>query len=245
MLTRMSWRITFALVAASLCHGIATADPLDSFQNPNGFVSFGAGGPGALGSHAVPEVLGTRTISVGSAIGAGDFVAIGTGFVLPRPPSGLELATSVFGSQVVTLDYALGGVFDLSTATSFDIDFFALDVGTTGNPTEFTIVLTDGNGDTLTATGTSPSILPPGGILSFAMGSFVGLGDLSNITDISVGFNTNNEVAVDFFVRGIDIPGGSFTPQGNTPEPASMALFGLIGLGGVVAARRKMKKNRA
>lgn len=29
------------------------------------------------------------------------------------------------------------------------------------------------------------------------------------------------------------------------PEPASMALFGLIGLGGVIAARRKMRKNTA
>ena len=37
---------------------------------------------------------------------------------------------------------------------------------------------------------------------------------------------------------------GRFTGFGDPiPEPASMALFGLIGLSGVIAARRKMRKN--
>jgi hypothetical protein len=237
----MSGRLVVALCAFALVltPGVASAAPIliDSFFTPN---------PGAIHTNnpvSLPlrvdsgfEILGTRTTSVTAvANGLDNDVQIGGG-----PGGFYDVSSGVSDSITTQLAYNFGG--SLSGATQIDIEFDGVQGGLgSGNALSITAVLETVNGDRVFST-TVPDSGALNNVLSLGFGSFSNAGFGDTITGFRLSTNVGGFNASDFRIDNISTPDGTFDQGDPVPEPASLALFGLLGLGGVAAARRKMKK---
>jgi hypothetical protein len=137
----------------------------------------------------------------------------------------LQYAGSLQSQGTVTTSYSNGGPFDLSNAVSVSLDYLK-----DANPAFVQGTLTGGGTST---TGVIP-LLGAGGTLIIPIGSFVGGANLSSLTQVSFTFSGSG--AADFEIDSIytqDRP-----PGPPVPEPASLLIWSLVGLGTVVSRRR-------
>jgi len=233
--SRRPWIPALAAVAAlGFSAAPSTAAPIlvDNFTTPGAPVGVGTGMPatGSFPSVSGAGILGTRTLSY---IGSGTFgpfegVQVGGGSLI--------LGTQSKGEEVV-LNYGGFGTLSLSSSDSLQLTFipiFDLGVGTF----DIVLKLTTGSG-LLSGTFTPPGgIAPGGGTLLLPLSALTGPGNLGSVTGIELRLNDGGSPspAADFTLTGLAII---------TPEPATLATFGFMGLLGGYAARRKLKARAA
>lgn len=178
----------------------------------------------------VLQANGTRTLTLGipGLQNGGDFVSVGGGTF-----SHQSNTTSNFTTQ---LAYSFGPA-DLSTGQGLHINFDSIDAGSSVTNRLSALI------EILTSTGTlSATIFFPEG--NFAQDFLVpyvalsGPGNLNSAIGARITFNNIGDAGVDFILSG-DRP---LLLNGEVPEPTTIATFGLIGLLGGAAVRRRLKK---
>lgn len=241
MLTRMSVRLVAAVCALALVAGVAPAAPvtIDNFNTPGAPAVFSPFTPaGNLGAPTTGAgILGTRQLSITNALSAlGDGVAIGGGI--------LNAVSSDTTAYATVLNYNFGGTLDASPSAGITLDMRSIDGGfTTSTAVEATLFTTTGN-RTLTGFNIN-DILPvgePGTPVVLPFASFTGPGSVGSITGLQVRFNSApTRAGVDLTLSQIWVTEGTFVRDNPVPEPTTLAVFGLLGVGGIVAARRKVR----
>jgi hypothetical protein len=212
--------ITLANFASSVS---AAPIVLDDFQN----------NPGTWNPVTAPGVLQnnadrTLTLGVPGLQNGGDFLGVGGGQ--------FSFQSNTISTYSASLEYSFGPVA-LSGANNLALDFLSIDAGST-LVTDLSVLM-----EVITSTGTlSQAFLLPEGnfpqsfLLSFA--GLAGAGDLASTIGLRLTFNNVNDAGVDFILTGDD---GVRITNGEIPEPATLATFGLMGLVGGIVARRKLK----
>jgi len=222
--------LALALAATACWSPNANAAPivLDNFSVGAG--PFGAVTPGPATLQGPIGIGGgiSRTIS----ISAPGFTSVGDGL---QVGGGLfQFATLNVGTST-TANYTFSPV-SLSGANSLGMDFTFIDGGV-GNPTTMSMLLTvhTSTGD-LTKTVVFPNV---SSLTAFnvPLTGLAGVGTLGSTTGIAFTFNNINDPGVDFILTNQNGGIRIF----DTPEPASLATFGLIGLVSAVVVRRKLK----
>jgi hypothetical protein len=252
MMTRMSGRLVVALgVVLGICAtSFANPVPFDDFTAPAATVqrvvgASGGGNPSALLTNTQAGVASSlrfgdvRTITAQRMGGFGTFDAD----VNTTLPNQYAFANGADTGSIFTINYNFA-------AQGFSLDFSANDLLTLvgidldAGDAEFTVTTTDGTNSFTTAVQTVQAGDP---IQDLDFNITGGLVNASAITGLTIRIDTVNPglSGTDGRVADILIDDGVRITGDPTPEPASMALFGLVGLGGMLAARRKMRKNRA
>jgi hypothetical protein len=221
--------------AAMLAPPSAHADVIiDTFDHPSPQVLFAA--PGFAGLpvvHSHGTILGNRTLSVNSVISAGAFpggVAIGGGT--------FEVSSNSLTSFHTFLLYTGGsfGVQDWAGLSGFGLTMLAYNNGSVTTDLTITIFTTTGN---LVGTTDFPNV-PPGPmqfVVPFAI--FAGPGNLGAVTGVQFEFNSG-VVHGDSF--GFDM---ALDEIRVIPEPASIAVWSLVGIGGLALARLRKRTPKA
>lgn len=214
---------------------VATADVVvDSFNFPGTEALYQNGtAAGTLRSNETDSsILGSRSLSISTGLGKGDFVGIGGG--------SLEVGTFTT-SLVTTLTYNFAPSQNFAGAgDALSLSFNFLDSGPTPpNTTDISINITTGSG-TLTTTA-SLSDVKLGNTTSFSVpfSSFSGTGDLTNVTQLQIELNDSGtpRPGVDLILNQVSIA---------TPEPTSLLIWGLVGTAGAAGSWyiRQRKRQR-
>lgn len=233
------------LVMLMLAVPNAGAAPIvfDNFSDPAAGQTVNSGSlTGSFASVTGPGIFnsGTRDLSytgVNAATGDtwrtlfGEILSVNGGL-----PGRLGLAT--FDSAVeIILKYTAFGTLDASGFTTLDLVFDTVfDNG--ASDFDINIVLTTGSG-LLSGTFTAPgSFVPSGGTLSIPLSTLTGPGSLSSITQIDIRLNDSGSPSssADFALDTIQF-------ANPVPEPATLALWGTVTLGGLWYGRRRLKAN--
>ncbi len=249
MLTRMSWRLGVALgVVAGLTAAAEGAPvPFDFFTSPaSGVQTVGgaAGGgnpsPPAPASNFQSGLSGIsfgnqRTITAQRQGGFGSFDA--------------DVNTTLAGQYAFANGAATGSIFTIAydfAAQGFSLDFSTSDlvqlvgIAVDSGQADITITSTDG-ANSFTTPVQSVLAGPATDLDFFVVG---GLVDPTAITGLTITVDTVSPglSGSDGRINNVNFDDSVRITGDPVPEPASMALFGLVGLGGVIAARRKMRK---
>lgn len=215
---------------------------IDTFDSPNpGAVLPPPTGPGALRTNdAGSGILGQRDFSAGGSglVNFGDGARIGTATGSPFSGQGiLDLAWGSASTFSITLNYDNFGTLALSPADQLQLQVLAYNNGSVTTQNTFTITTVGG---TLTSGPvTFPNVNPGPQTFSFPLSSFTpasGSPNLSQVTGISLTFNTNGSAGPDITLDGIQVA--------PVPEPTTIALWSVIGLAGAWYARRRLLKAR-
>lgn len=232
------WLIAAAVLTATVFGGKASAGPiiLDDF-NVGSYSRISGQGINNTSPtvNLTPNV--TRAISHSGTPGPnfqnGEGVFLNTGSSLGR----LELATAASTARVVAEYSFLGGNNLIVDSQGFRLDFDFYDLGG-GASLEITAEATFANSSTFSSTvSLNPSAFTPTSV-NIANAGFLG----QPITGLKFFFNNDpRDQAVDFRLDRILVQDGRIPGFEIVPEPASMAVFGLLTLAGGAFARRKMK----
>ena len=220
---------TLAASAVALTSATASADiVLFDFENDAAATPFGMAidvGPGFTGTQAGITFTATATATDGPAV--------------PNGGNGFGVNSSVPGDSTIGLDP--GEVLTLTVTfdeTALDVQFINIDVGNIGGATDgANITLTDGTNFDFHDAATAPTGL----VFSGGAPDIVSVAD-GNVIDISSGqtfvFQTPTGQAVnqDFRLQRISLHVKDAAPT--IPEPTSLGLLGVLGLG-IVARRRR------
>jgi len=220
-------------VALALCLGFVTVTSakadviIDGFGTPlsGGSVASGvltsSGASVSSGSNSGGDILGNRLASVSSSGSGSSSMQIDSG--LKNLILGTTAATT---NGTYTLKYNGFGSQNLSAANSVDLNVAFYNNGGAGFITTAKLDWLD----TVTGAHTSGLVnIPTTGTLSLPFGGF----GRSQVTDLTLTFNLTQGADVTFGNSGVRIPGLE------VPEPTSLALFGVIAVGGYVVARRR------
>jgi hypothetical protein len=226
--------VAVAVLAISGTNAQAVPILLDDFTVPAALAGPNLG-PGIVfgPTGGIGGLPATRTIStsvLGVPIIAGQGVSVGAGI--------LALSTQDV-SATVQVDYTFAD-HTFFAANSLDMTFTIVDGGIgSGNMLDVTFQILDG----AVVVGSQNANVPNGaGLIPLSMPfSNFGGGPFNNIDGIRLIFNGNPNVATDFTLGA----GGVFLQNGDVPEPATLATFGLVALVGGVVARRKLKARAA
>lgn len=253
MLTRMSGRLVVALGVVAILSAVAEGAPVpfDFFNSPASGVQTVSGPAG--GGNPSPAVPASNFQSGLGGILFGNQRTITAQRQGGSDTFGATVNTAIANQYSFANGASTGSVFTINydfAAQGFALDFSGSDLLTLvgidmdSGSADFSITATDGTNSFTTPIQNVNSAAP---ITNLNFNIVGGLVDGSAITGITI--------SVDTFNPGLSGADGQFddillddtvTITGNhVPEPASMALFGLVGLGGMIAARRKMRKNRA
>jgi len=252
MLTRVSGRLVVAIVLVAGLSAVAIGAPVtfDGFTSPGSGVQTVGGIAG--GGNPSPAVPASNFQSGLSGILFGNSRTITAQRQAGTSTFGADVNTSIGGMYAFANGPATGSVFTINynfAAQGFALDFssnglFQLtDVDLDAGSADFFVTFTDGT-NTFTTPVTNVAAAAPPTDVPFILSDGIGGVNEAAITGITVTIDTVNPgiAGSDGFFDDIEIDDSTqITLQ--VPEPASMALFGLIGLGGVIAARRKMRKN--
>ncbi len=210
------------MIGGLTTNATTTAAPiiLDDFsQNPG---SWSNGTPAGTLQNSPP-----RNLSIDKDLSGGDFIEVNT------TKQTFESTRGVGKDYALTLGYTVNGSF--TGSNQIILDFASLDL-----PMDVQLVVHTTSGP-LQATYTIPTT-GPGNPFTFFLpfSSLTGgsLSWLSNTTGIDIIFNYNNKTDIDFLLRGDT---GGIKLNGNIPEPATLASFGLMGLVGGLVLRRKLR----
>jgi hypothetical protein len=151
---------------------------------------------------------------------------------LISPPGIFSISSNVLTDGEATLSYPGQGGLNLDLTYSgpvppgaaFIIEVVSSDMG--GVPIDVT--LTDGSGNSSTVGGSAAGAQT----VSLPLSNFVGV-DFSDIDQIDVNFNPGSEFDITADFIGFDWP--DVQPE---PEPASILIWSLVGLIGLVAGKR-------
>jgi hypothetical protein len=227
------FRSIAALAVLAICGSNAQAVPilLDDFLVPAATVGPTFSDPAFGATPGIGGFPSTRTVTlttVGMPVIGGQGVSLGGGL--------LALSTQDV-STTVQLDYSFAA-HTFFPANSLDMTFSVVEGGIgSGDQLDVTLQLLQGAavvGSQTANVGDGFGSIP----LSF---SFAGFPVLNNIDGIRLIFNGNPNVATDFTLGS----GGVFLQNGDIPEPATVATFGLVTLIGGVVARRRLKARAA
>jgi hypothetical protein len=144
-------------------------------------------------------------------------------------PNRLTLNSPTNANATLTLDYPNIGIRDLSGQT------LTIAVDTNDNGGTWTLGLDDGSGFVYANVSLGVDGAPTSLAIAVDGTNFPGV-DLQHVTNISLAFAGNTATDITF---GLDLPTNDPPPPPVIPEPASLALWGLMGLGSVVFARRR------
>jgi hypothetical protein len=241
------WLFAAAVLATTVFGSAASAAPIliDNLNVPAGgqATTFGTPRTGAFPSTILgANGVGTRTISYA---GAGNFS--GAEGVFVNSPSATMMGTlemgTVGGAVATSATYtAFPQNLDLSQAGNFfDLDFHLVDNGASIPAFAVTIEATTASGN-LTKTFNIADI--PFNLtattLSFGIdNTWTGPGTFANVSGLKFTLNSGQLNAADFILGEIRTRDGAFRRPENVPEPASLAVFGLLTLAGGAFARRR------
>ncbi|MEX0716791.1 MAG: hypothetical protein WD066_09395 [Planctomycetaceae bacterium] len=226
------------VVALGLAAAPASAVVIDDFSDPavttvQNTYSVADDGPAPFTS---------STLNTGTATAGGDRFMTMQVFNSTGAPAipGSDNANNFVGGG--TLGMSVGSNIDAATIVEYDgitslfqqvdVEFTFLD-----NDMEVTLFLDDGTtSGSLTQTmlaANSP------GTLTFLLNdpAFTGI-DLNSLVNVQLTFGSEGSPAQDFQISQIS------TPDQEIPEPASLLVWGAMGLTGMVSARRRRKLNQ-
>lgn len=248
MLTRMSGRLVVVCLGMFALAGTGRADIIfDGFTSPAPFVQVatipGGGGAGAAANNqfAVGGLafgLNRRSITANRSA-AGGVVESSVNSSVGNPPVDQYVHSNANGTaSTAAIFYDFNGTildFAGGNITLEDID---QDVGTT----MISITLFNGLAQGTSAAQVVGAGLDQDRLFNLADPAFNGIRD--HVTAMRINIDTTGNggpIGIDFNFDALTVPDGTQIIF-EVPEPTSMALFGLIGLGGMIAARRKMRK---
>lgn len=241
---RTLWLVPVLLIAASA--SARSEMVIDAFNQGRGLsngTTMNGGVP--LGSTAVDNlnagIGGTRTATItgsGTDWREGGYVNSPSNFLNLTPRQSV-LRNNV-GPGSLTLDYNFATDFDFTNSAQYVLQISLFQGVTPASSWSYTVTIADGG----TATSRSGLVVggaPPGGVLTFVASDFgpVGLAIASTIDRLTLTVNGPNGGALSRTNSGT---GARIVAN---PEPASLALLGLTGLGGVFVARRRKKSEQA
>jgi hypothetical protein len=230
--------VALALMALMVAVPSAGAAPIviDNFATPDPFVTQTGGGlfnP----SHSGTGIFGSATRDVSVTLPFGDTAAIGAAIPFGGSVGTLDAFSVFSGVSALTssLTYTFPAPTDLSGAgISFVMAF--VDEGQPAGPPGIVTDITIN-----TATGTLTGVVP---LLSSATpvtytalyNTFSGSGDLTQVNSIVFTFNNGGtpQQGTDFIVTQIQVD--------PIPEPATLALWGVVGAAGAWYGRRRLGK---
>ena len=222
--------LTVASLGAFTQNASAAPIVLDAFTAAPGSWSTGTA-PGVLQSQGVAGSPRTLTLNPPGLANGGDFLGVGGGQ--------FSFQSNSSSTYSAALSYDLGASLPFQTTDFLKFQFLSLDGGsglTDKISTELKV---------FTDTGTlTKNILFTEGTFNYNIdfNGLSGAGNLSGTTGIQLTFNNINDQGVDFVLGG---NGLIIIRENPVPEPATLATFGLMGLVGGFAARRKMKARAA
>ena len=238
---RFTFRLLTAIAVVAMPVGAADAAPIliDNFGTGSQTVNGGSSLNGSFTNVSGAGLLGTRSLTYqGTNAGTGNTFRTMPAETLALNNPGLpgRLALSTFDSAVqVNLSYGGFGVLNASGMGFLSLVFDTIFDPGIGGGFVVDLTLTTSTGNLTTAVIAPGGFLPSGGTLLIPLSSLTGPGSLSSVTGISVSLNDGGtpNAASDFALDQL-----AFV---ETPEPASMAVFGVLALGGGLAvARRRM-----
>jgi hypothetical protein len=156
---------------------------------------------------------------------------INANMTIQTGPQTLSYNTDSGVAGILTLLYDANGVglfADFSGGTSLDLPFSAIDL-------PGLVVMATLSDGTNSFTQSSGALAAGAQTVSFPLSGFTGV-DLSNVQSVKLVFDAAN--SQDFTLSG---PGGIIIVQ-EIPEPASLALWGVIGIAGAWYTRRRLTK---
>lgn len=224
----MSRRVAVALLAAAcLALGWSTAPAapiiIDDFSTPT--VASG----GVQKDLPLTTNLGggiTRTISA-----SGTFSDAST-YQINSPANTFTLNTATGQTITIKMEYTFSTALNIPTNSQLEFNVLSYDLGPFGIKAELFSGSTPLWNNTITLP--SPSSSPGSAFVSF--GPF---GPLPNVDKIVLTFNTGGRSDLDFRIGG---DGGGIKLNDDVPEPGTLATFGVIGLLGGLAIRRRLRR---
>lgn len=245
---RFYFSIALALMAFAAFSSTLPAGPLiiDTFESPTpaAFYSFGSANPFSNTVTGAPGVLGgsrnyTATQVSGATFSLGTAGAIGTDASLGSADKG---AVQFFSGSVAVegiLRYPATGTFGspqnfLATGDRFEFDFQFVDGGIglgAGELLETLIEVTTTTGTRTLLVNFKDSVGPVSYSVPFS--SFGGSGSFASVTSLKVTLN-DPDPQTDFQLNKLSVA--------EVPEPASVAVFGVILIGGAFYGWRRRNR---
>ena len=211
---------------------------IDNFDTGRGLSVGATLGQPALGSTAM-DITGIGVTRTATITGSGTDWREGN-FNNAPGPSFLNLVANQHamrnnnGSGSLTLDYAFASDFDFTNTGQQFLQFHLFETVSPAGTWNYLVTLADG-AVTATLAGVVGGGNPPRGAVTLAAGDFAGLSFATTIDRISITLSGPNGGALNRTNSGL---GARIVA---VPEPTSIALLGLTGIGGVLVARRRRK----
>ena len=243
-------RFFFAGLALALAPALASAGvTIDEFNDPEVILfDFANDGVAVSQENLAPSsAFNTRFISVNKMTGEGGLPVIAaTGGVTGTGQFNFAETGNTSGSFLIGYDGTLDQMFDMGAAADLDIDFTAQ--GETG----IEIFAASDLGASLVLSVFSDGLQSMADLLVPATGGagilerffvpfsdFMGGADFTAVDAFSVSFAADSQIGDDISIDSISTAGAP------VPEPASVALFVLLGTGMAGGAARRRRKDAA
>jgi hypothetical protein len=222
---RHLFAVIVAIAGCTLSWSTAGAAPIvvDDFSTPTVSAA-------AVTSLPLTTNLGggiTRTITA-----TGSFDAAST-YQINTPVNTFTLNTATNQTITIQMKYDFSSSLSFPGNTTIEFNVLSYDLG----PFDIKAVLLDSSNNVLysqTITLPSPSPSPGSAFVSF--GPF---GPISGISSLVLTFNSGGRTDLDFRIGG---DGGGIQFNDQVPEPGTLATFGMIGLVGGLALRRRLRQ---
>ena len=233
-----------SLIALVFCFApVSQAEFLiDNFDTGRGLSNGATLGQPALGSTAM-DVTGSGVTRTATITGSGTDWREGNFNNTPGPSflnttANQHSIRNNIGAGSLTLDYAFALDFDFTNTGQQILQFHLFENVTPSGTWNYLVTLADG-AMTSTLAGVVAGGNPPRGALTLVASDFAGLTFATTIDRISITLSGPNGGGLSRTNSGL---GARIVA---VPEPTSIALLGLTGIGGVLVARRRRKGEKA